>query len=131
MNAKKFNEKTATLAEFNRKLKAIASRKCRAKTTDEAKAAEAEYSRIKAAKDAKFGGKSINRKNYMQMSSEEIAKLTAEELRKGLNVVYSMRHYYKGSAKAPQVEAQFELFTAAIQQLEDRKKYEELRKKFA
>lgn len=101
--AKKFNPKTATKAEFNRKLKAIASKKCRAKTPADKKAAEAEYAELVAIKNERWHA----RKTYLTMTAAEIEELNLETTVKAIKSLQSLRctapdkadHYRKIEAK--------------------------------
>ena len=86
---KQFNAQTATLTEINRELKRLASRKCRAKD-DAAKAeAAAEYARIDAVKQARFG-----QKHYIDWTADEIAQASLEVAVKGTKSLQSAKTLY-------------------------------------
>lgn len=128
----KVDIKKCGLSEMNRELKRLASIKCRKKGKEEAKIAQRMYEELVEIKNKRFGGKSIKKCNYMELSLEEINGLSLEELRKGLNVIYSMRCYYKGNEKkSKEVEKMFKIYSGKIKEMEDLKVYEELKKKFS
>lgn len=117
---KKFNCKTATLAEFNRELKRLASQKCltnKALKAEKIKAKKAELQakydaiiaetdRIRKVKEEKFG----TRQTYMTMTPEEIARLTLEQTVAGIASLACRRSRYPH--KAEETMAQEQLFQA-------------------
>ena len=125
----KVDIKKCELSEINKELKRIASRKCR--DVENKKYWEEMYENLVEIKNKRFGGKVVKKCNYMGLSEDEIKKLNLEELKNGLNVVYSMRCYYKGNdKKMKEVERMFGLYKKYIKEVEERMVFEELKKKF-
>ena len=119
------------LSEINKELKRLASRKCREKDAKKKEYWVKCYKNLVGIKNKRFGGKVVNKKNYMGLNEEEIKGLSIEELKDGLNVVYSMRCYYKGNEKKMvEVERMFGLYKKYIKEFEERMVFEELKKKF-
>lgn len=87
---KKFNAQTATLTEINRELKRLASVKCRNKD-DAVKydAAVAEYARIDAIKQERFG-----EKRYLDWTADEIAQASLSVAVKGVKSLQSAKTLY-------------------------------------
>ena len=126
----KVNVKECSLSEINRELKRLASLKCRAKSEEEKKFFEKKYNELVGIKNKRFGGKVVKKCNYMGLNKKEIESLSVEDLEKGLNVIYSMRCYYKGSEKSAEVEKMFEIYKKVLNDKKELIKFEELKKKF-
>lgn len=86
---KQFDVTTATLTDINRELKRLASRKCRAKSDEDRKAAAAEYARIDAVKQARFG-----QKHYIDWTVDEIANANLATASKAVKSLQSAKTLY-------------------------------------
>lgn len=94
--SEKFNAKSATLTEINRELKRLASRKCRAKTDEDRKKAQAEYEKLVKVKNDRF---QTTKKSYFTMTDQEIAELDLETTVKAIKSLQSRRCIYPEKAK--------------------------------
>lgn len=94
--SEKFNAKSATLTEINRELKRLASRKCRAKTDEDRKKAQAEYEKLVKVKNDRF---QTTKKSYFTMSDQEIAELDLETTVKAIKSLQSRRCIYPEKAQ--------------------------------
>ena len=94
--SEKFNAKSATLTEINRELKRLASRKCRAKTDEDRKKAQAEYEKLVKVKNERF---QTSRKSYFTMTDQEIAELDLETTVKAIKSLQSRRCIYPEKAQ--------------------------------
>ena len=94
--SEKFNAKSATLTEINRELKRLASRKCRAKTDEDRKRAQAEYEKLVKVKNERF---QTSRKSYFTMTDQEIAELDLETTVKAIKSLQSRRCIYPEKAQ--------------------------------
>lgn len=125
MTTKKFNPTKANLTEFNRELKRLASRKCRAKTDSDKKKAEAEYKKLAKLKAEKF---ETAKKSYMSYTKDEIAKLNLETTIKAIKSLQSTRCLYpERKAEVLKVEA---IYQTHRTELTEKAQFEELKKKF-
>lgn len=125
MTTKTFNIKTASLADFNRELKRIASAKCRAKDEDAKKSFELEYNKIKQAKLKKFPSK----KSYFSMTPDEIRELDLETTIKGIASLRSKRCIYPDQTDV--VLEKEQLFIDHKTELQERAKFLELQAKYS
>lgn len=94
--SEKFNAKSATLTEINRELKRLASRKCRAKTDEDRKKAQAEYEKLVKVKNDRF---QTTKKSYFTMTDQEIAELDLETTVKAIKSLQSRRCIYPEKAQ--------------------------------
>ena len=94
--SEKFNAKSATLTEINRELKRLASRKCRAKTDEDRKKAQAEYEKLVKVKNDRF---QTTKKSYFTMNDQEIAELDLETTVKAIKSLQSRRCIYPEKAQ--------------------------------
>ena len=94
--SEKFNAKSATLTEINRELKRLASRKCRAKTDEDRKKAQAAYEELVKVKNDRF---QTTKKSYFTMTDQEIAELDLETTVKAIKSLQSRRCIYPEKAK--------------------------------
>ena len=94
--SEKFNAKSATLTEINRELKRLASRKCRAKTDEDRKKAQAEYEKLVKVKNDRF---QTTKKSYFTMNDHEIAELDLETTVKAIKSLQSRRCIYPEKAQ--------------------------------
>lgn len=123
--ASKFDRSNATLTEINRELKRLASRKCRAKTAEDRKAAAKAYEELAAFKASKF---QTTRPSYATLSDEEIAALDLETTIKGIKSLQSRRCLYPNlAAETLEVEAKYQAHRA---ELMERAKLAELMAKY-
>ena len=123
--ASKFDRSNATLTEVNRELKRLASRKCRAKTAEDRKAAAKAYEELAAFKAAKF---QTTRQSYATLSDEAIAALDLETTVKGIKSLQSRRCLYPNlAAETLEVEAKYQAHRA---ELMERAKLAELMAKY-
>lgn len=103
--SEKFDPKSCTLSEINRELKRLASRKCRAKTDEDRKRAQAEYEKLVKVKNERFH---TSRKSYFTMSDEEIASCDLETAVKAIKSLQSRRCIYpEKRAETMEVELKF------------------------
>lgn len=108
----KFNRSKATLTEINRELKRLASRKCRAKTSEAAAEAAAQYEDLAAFKAKKF---QTTRQSYATYSDEAIASLDLETTVKAIKSLQSRRCLYPNlAAETMEVEAKYQAHRAEL-----------------
>lgn len=86
---KTFDPATADLTTINRELKRLASRKCRAKSDEDRMEAAAEYARVDAVKQSRFG-----QKHYRDWSADEIATANLETATKATKSLQSAKTLY-------------------------------------
>ena len=104
---KKFNPKRAGLAEINRELKRLASRKCRAKDQSTKDQYQKEYEELVKIKNDRF--KSTKAKSYLTYSDDEIKNLDLETTIKGIKSLQSTRCIYPDRKnEVLKVEAKFQ-----------------------
>lgn len=115
MTSKTFDAKKASLTELNRELKRLASRKCRAKSDEEKATFAAEYAKIDAVKQSRFG-----QKRYADWNETEIA---AADLQTAVKAVKSLQ-----SAKTLYPKRHGEILPKLDQWLERRNALQELAK---
>ena len=121
----KFNARNATLAEYNRELKRIASRKCRAEKPEDKARYEAEYKKLAEAKAKKFSN--AKQKTYLTYTKAEIAELSLENTIKGIKSLQSTRCLYP--ERKAEVLKQEQLFQAHRQELMELAQFEALKAK--
>lgn len=110
--ASKFDRSKATLTEVNRELKRLASRKCRAKTAEDRKAAAKAYEDLAAFKAGKF---QTTRQSYATYSDEAIASLDLATTVKAIKSLQSRRCLYPNlAAETMEVEAKYQAHKAEL-----------------
>lgn len=126
MTTKKFNATKANLTEFNRELKRLASRKCRAKSETERTKIEAEYTKLAQLKAKKF---ETTKKSYLSYSDAEIAKLDLETTVKAIKSLQSTRCLYPNrKAEVLKVEVKYQ---AHRTELTEQAEFERLKAKLS
>lgn len=107
-----FCKDSASLTEVNRELKRLASRKCRAKTEKDRKAAAKAYEELAAFKAEKF---QTTRQSYATYSDEAIAALDLETTVKAIKSLQSRRCLYPNlAAETLEVEAKYQAHRAEL-----------------
>lgn len=97
MTTKKFDANTATLIEINKKLKALASQKCRAKDAETAKKAAMQYQEIAAIKAERFPTKRSH--SYQTYTDAEIKELDLDTTIKAVKSLQSLICVYPNRIK--------------------------------
>lgn len=120
--AKVFDTERSTLDEFNRELKRLASRKCRAKTKADRTRFENEYKQLVKIKNERFG---TNTRGFLYLTPDQIAELSLQDLVRGLNSIRSTRSVYPSrKAECLEVEA---LYNERITFLKAKAEYDRLK----